>query len=113
MTNNLDVAFIADNATNDVLISSSRDGHIWANNTIRTGQSSQAAPGLTYFNDKLWLAFLADNDSNDILISSSPNGGQWSDNTKIFQSSKAAPALTAFNNQLWLGSLPITTATIF
>ena len=82
--NKLWVAFIADNAGNDVLVCSSPDGQNWSGNT-QIGQTSKLAPSLTVFNNKLWVAFIANNAGNDVLVCSSPDGQNWSGNTQIGQ----------------------------
>ena len=85
-------AFIANNSSNDVLVTSSRSEVNWSNNTS-INQTSKSGPALAVFGGKLWIAFIANNPSNDVLVASSSDGINWSGNTSINQTSKSAPAL--------------------
>jgi hypothetical protein len=101
-TNNpLITAFVANNKTNEILISTSNDGVNWSGNT-KVGQSSKGSPSLAFFNGKYWLAFRANNSKGDLLVCSSPDGVSWSGETKVNQSSQTAPSLAVFNNRLWM-----------
>src|SRR5580700_3080392 len=57
---NLWTAFIANNAGDAVLVSSSPNGTSWTGNT-NIGQSSKFAPTLAFFNNRLYVAFIANN----------------------------------------------------
>jgi hypothetical protein len=88
------LGFVANNASNQLLVSHSADGVAWSPNTQVQNQSSKAAPALAVFDNKLWIAFVANNASNQLLVSRSAHGHNWSPSTEVQnQSSKAAPAL--------------------
>jgi len=100
------VAFIANNATLDILLCSSTDGKNWSPNVPVPGQSSALAPALAAYNDELWVAFIANNGSNNILAYSSSkadgNTTDWNAHP-AGQSSSASPSLVTGSNGLWLG----------
>ena len=97
------LGFVANDATNQLLISRSADGQSWGPSTQVQNQSSKAAPALAVFENKLWIAFVANDASNRLLISNSADGQSWSPSTQVQnQSSKAAPALAVFENSLWI-----------
>src|SRR6478672_6978049 len=105
------IAFVANSTTNQLLISNSRDGQHWSDNSqVKNpdqSQSSKAAPALAVFQDKLWIAFVANSTTDQPLIRTSRDGQHWSDNSQVknpdqSQSSKAAPALAVFQDKLWI-----------
>src|SRR5215467_15749926 len=97
------LGFVANDASNQLLVSHSADGQSWSPNTPVQNQSSKAAPALAVFGGKLWIAFVANNASNQLLVSSSADGVTWKPSTQVQnQSSKAAPALAVFENKLWI-----------
>src|SRR5271156_6252035 len=102
MQTTLAAAFVANNDTKDLLISTSADGVTWTGNTPVKGQSSKDSPSMVFFNFQFWLVFIANNDTNDILVCSSPDGANWSANAQVGQSSNNSPSLIVFNNGLWL-----------
>ena len=61
------VSFVADNPSNDVLVSCSPNGVIWQGNG-RLGESSKTAPAMAVFGEAMLVIFVADNASNDLLI---------------------------------------------
>jgi len=97
------MAYVANNASNDLLIANSADGTTWTEGALVTGQqSSSKAPAMVIFQKKLVLAYIANNSSNDILITTSQDGIHWSSNATVTgqQSSSHAPALTVFKDKL-------------
>ena len=99
------IAFVANSNTNQLLISNSRDGQEWSDNSLvqnpNQSQSSKATPALAVFQDKLWIAFVANSNTNQLLISICRDRQEWSDNSLVqnpnqSQSSKATPALALF-----------------
>ena len=97
------LGFVANDASNQLLVSHSADGKTWSPNTQVQNQSSKAAPALAVFENKLWIAFIANDASNQLLVSHSADGKTWSPSTQVQnQSSKAAPALAVFDNRLWI-----------
>jgi hypothetical protein len=100
------LAFVANDGTNRLLISSSANGQTW-NPGTEVNQFSKLAPALAVWQNKLWLAFVADNGTNDLLVCSSANGQAWSPSTVVTdqfakQFTKMAPALAVWDNKLWL-----------
>ena len=91
-------AFIANNATNTVLLCSSADGTHWSGNTGFGETSNGAAPSLTVFDGSLWVAFVADNPTKHGLGCSSADGVHWSNNASTGETSQSAPSLAAFGN---------------
>ena len=90
------LGFVANDASNQLLVSHSADGQSWSPNTQVQNQSSKAAPALAVFENKLWIAFVANDASNQLLVSNSADGQSWSPSTKVQnQSSKGTPALLA------------------
>ena len=86
------LGFVANDASNQLLVSHSADGVTWKPNTPVQNQSSKAAPALAVFENKLWIAFVANDASNQLLVSHSADGVTWKPNTPVQnQSSKAAP----------------------
>jgi hypothetical protein len=97
------LGFLANDASNQLLVSHSADGVTWQPNTSVQNQSSKAAPALAVFKKKLWIAFVANDAGNQLLVSQSADGATWQPSTKVQrQSSKAAPALAVFDNKLWI-----------
>ncbi|HEY1320302.1 MAG TPA: hypothetical protein VGF32_08640 [Streptosporangiaceae bacterium] len=97
------LGFVANDASNQLLVSQSADGKTWSPNAQVQSQSSKAAPALAVFENKLWIAFVANDASNQLLVSHSADGTTWSPSTQVqHQSSKAAPALAVFDSKLWI-----------
>jgi hypothetical protein len=87
------IAFVANDASNQLLVSHSADGVTWSGSKQVTTQSSKAAPALVVFESKLWVAFVANDASNQLLVAHSAHGKNWSPSIEVKnQSSKAAPA---------------------
>jgi hypothetical protein len=99
--NNFVTAFIADDASGNVMTCSSPDGVQWTNST-QVGQLSSGTPGLALFNFSLWVAFVADNATNDLLTCSSADGVHWTRQSLVGQTSKFSPTLIVFSRSLWL-----------
>ena len=100
------LAFVANDGTDRLLISSSANGQTW-NPGTEVNQFSKLAPALAVWQNKLWLAFVADNATNDLLVCNSANGKDWSQaalvtNQVTNQFTKMAPALAVWDNKLWL-----------
>jgi len=97
------LGFVANDASNQLLVSHSDNGQSWKPNTSVQNQSSKAAPALAVFKNKLWIAFVANDAGNQLLVSRSDDGVTWQPSKKVQnQSSKAAPALAVFDNKLWI-----------
>ena len=97
------LGFVANDASNQLLVSRSADGKSWSPNTQVQNQSSKAAPALAEFENKLWIAFVANDTSNQLLVSHSAGGQSWSPSTQVqHQSGKAPPALAVFDSKLWI-----------
>jgi hypothetical protein len=90
------LAYVANNGTNDLLITKSSDGVTWSSSQQVPGQSSKFAPALAVLPTSpnlLVLAYVANNNSNDLLVTAF-NGASWTPSQTVGgQSSKAAPAL--------------------
>jgi hypothetical protein len=94
--NKLWIAFVANDASNQLLVSQSADGVTWKPSTQVQNQKSKAAPALAVFDSRLWIAFVANDTSNQLLVSHSAGGKTWSPSIQVqHQSSKATPALLA------------------
>jgi hypothetical protein len=92
------LAFVANNTTNQLLICNSANGSTWSPATAVPNQSTKATPALTAWQNKLWLAFVANNTTNQLLICNSANGNTWSPATAVpNQSTKMTPALAGLN----------------
>ena len=102
MVNGLATAFIANDSTNSVLVSSALNGQSWLLNTSIGQASDGTAPSLAEFNGQLWVAFVANNSTHSVLVCSSPDGVHWSANHNIGQASQSAPSLAAFGGRLWV-----------
>ena len=82
------LGFVANDASNQLLVSHSADGVTWKPNTAVQNQSSKAAPALAVFENKLWIAFVANDASNQLLVSSSADGVTWKPNTPVQNQSR-------------------------
>jgi len=108
--NILVIAYVADNASNDLLITTSNDGIHWTASTQvkgpqdETPQQSPLAPALVYFNvccssynvgqSALLLAYVANNGSNDLLVTISTDALNWTQSSPVQgQQSSVSPAL--------------------
>ena len=109
--NQLWVAFVANQASNDLVVCSSADGQTWSAAIRVQGngerQFTKQAPSLAVFNNQLWVAFVANQASNDLVVCSSADGQTWSAAIRVqgngeTQFTKQAPSLAVFNNQLWV-----------
>ncbi len=95
------MAFISNDAAQEILVCSSQDGVNWFGATP-TGQYSNTAPCMTTFNGELLIAFVAKNPTNNILLTSSTGGGtQWpGTNWQVGAQSPFTPAIANFSFQL-------------
>jgi hypothetical protein len=100
MANYLCTGFVA-NTFNDILMCTTADGTIWSS-AADIQQSSQFAPSLAFFENRLYVAFIANNSGNGVLVCSTADGTTWTDNTSINQASKFRPSLAVFNNRLYV-----------
>jgi hypothetical protein len=87
------MAFVANNDTNTLLLSSSPDGVNWTREKP-PNESSKCSPALAGSEERLYLAFVADNDSNDLLVTSTDDGMSWTRGAAPNESSKCGPALS-------------------
>ena len=99
------LAYVANNSTNDLLVTTSSDGGMtWAPSIqVTEAQASKTAPALcTFGNGSLALAYVANDGSNQLLVTISNDGGKkWTPPVKVTgQSSKKAPALSALDGSL-------------
>ena len=105
--NALNLAFLANDTSNRILISTSDDGISWTGGSlVAEGESSKASPSLAAFLDRLYLAFIANNPGNALLVCSSNDGRNWTGNSPVpGQSSQTAPSLAVFNERLSIAFL--------
>jgi hypothetical protein len=68
------VAFVATNGSNDILLCSSADGQIWpaSNVYMAVKGATNSSPSLAVFNEQLWMAYIDLN--NNLQVRSSPTG---------------------------------------
>jgi hypothetical protein len=99
--NTLVLAYVANNSSNDLIITTSSDGKTWTPDTQVSGQSSEMTPAISAFtepngNQKLLLTYIAANSSNHLIVTTSSDAKTWTPNTQVSggQSSKFGPALT-------------------
>jgi hypothetical protein len=98
LVNTLVLAYVANNESNDLLVTKSSDkGSTWTAPARVSTQSSKTAPALAVLDNTLVLAYVANNESNDLLVTKSGDGGStWSASPQVNgQSSQTAPALAA------------------
>jgi hypothetical protein len=77
------LAYVANNGSDNLLVTFSEDSINWTKSARVTGQFSALAPALTVFNDKLVLAYVANDGSDDLLITTSTNGTTWTPSTRV------------------------------
>ncbi len=97
------MAYIANDPSNRLIVTSSRDEENWTSPYAIPGQSSKAAPALAYsqYTGRLYMAYIANDSSNTLYVTSTSNGVNWTPSCAIpGQSSKAAPTLVATENGL-------------
>jgi hypothetical protein len=87
------MAFVANNASHDLLHATSQDGIHWTRKN-NIGQSTKAAPAIASLG-QLRVVFVANNDTNTLLTCFYDEAhDSWSQNNPIVgQSSKTTPAL--------------------
>jgi hypothetical protein len=93
-------AYVANNASNQLLLASSKDGITWTASTLVPGQSSKTAPA---FGENpgfgVYMGYVANNDSRDLLTTRAIDN--WTGSSRVDgQSSKTAPALAGFRGKL-------------
>jgi fructose-1,6-bisphosphatase/inositol monophosphatase family enzyme len=87
------IAYVANNASNDLLTASSADGINWSGSARVAGQSSRTAPALPG-NGGSVLGYVANNQTNDLLTTAVRVDGEANGSHPVpGQSSKAAPSL--------------------
>ena len=98
LSNGMCVVFVADNSSNDLLISCSSEGFNWRGN-VRIGERSSFAPAAVIFNDEMCVTFV--NDSRELRVTCSSDGVSWPTSTSVGgQMSKTTPAIAVFKDQL-------------
>jgi len=88
------MAYIANDGSNDIMITTSHNGAIWST-PVNTGQSSDKTPAIEFWGDQqeFLMAYVANNGSNDLFVTTSTNGGAtWSASEYTGQQSSTAPA---------------------
>ncbi|MFZ0668138.1 MAG: sialidase family protein [Acidimicrobiales bacterium] len=88
------MAYIANNATDDIMITTTRNGVQWST-PINTGQSSSESPAIEFWGDEseLLMAYVANNGSRDLFVTTSTiDGVTWSPSEYTGQQSSTAPA---------------------
>jgi len=95
----LAMAYVANNDSNQLLLTTSTDGYHWSNPILVGGQSSEMAPALSTngggsLNPGLVLAYVASNGSNDLYVTTPGAGTTWSTGVRVGSyTSKAAPCI--------------------
>jgi len=102
------LAYVADNTTNDLLITTSAGGDLWTKPTLvkgpqdETPQQSPLAPALLFYYTcsenavgcPLLLGYVANNGSNDLFVTTSHDALNWTKSSPVQgQQSSVAPAL--------------------
>jgi hypothetical protein len=107
--NTLVLAYVANNSSNDLLVTTSGDGgSTWTPTARINTASSKTAPTLAVLPEglvnTLVLSYVANNSSNDLFVTKSSDGGStWTPSVRVnTQSSKTAPALAVVDNTLVL-----------
>ena len=100
-TGKLYLAFVAENGSNDIFVSSLPSGGGWSKAAV-TGQSCHFSPSLAV-GESLYLVFAAANGSKDLLFSSLNSNGTWSEAVALNQSTSATPCAVAFGSGLATG----------
>ncbi|MDX2211846.1 MAG: peptidoglycan DD-metalloendopeptidase family protein [Oculatellaceae cyanobacterium bins.114] len=85
---------------NQIYTATSSDGTRW-NPWQDTGRTSRSGPGLTVFNDRLYIAAQGAID-RDVYFSSSRDGVRWNSWASAGVPTSDSPELSVFNNQLYL-----------
>jgi len=93
------LAYVANNGSNDLFVTTSTDALNWTKSSPVQGQQSSVAPALQtpLFAQDVMMAYVANNGSHDLLVTTSSDGIHWSGSSPVgTQTSKAAPALGYF-----------------
>lgn len=107
-TSRLHAAYVANDDTNQLLVTSSSDGVIWSPDAIVDAHSSKFAPAVVVFNNKLHVVYVANNDTNQMLAISSPDAVNWSADAWVdAHTSKEAPALAYYSRAARHTFLPL------
>jgi hypothetical protein len=102
MNGKLFLAYVADNGSYNLFVTTSQDGVTWEPAQWVTGQSSGMAPALAAFGNQLVMAYIANNGSQEVFTTVSADGSgsssSWTSGNAIAgpQTSWQTPALTAF-----------------
>ena len=86
------MAYVADDASDQLLVISSADGRNWSGDFV-TNHRSPFAPTLVAANGRLSMAYVADDRTRQILFISSQDGHTSSADEVTHHQSKAAPAM--------------------
>lgn len=97
--NNLWMAFVSNDSSQNILVCSSADGVSWSG-AAKTGHQSRTAPSMTNCGGILVMAYVG-LDDGIVRISSSGNGIHWSDTMPVEGlTSTVTPAIAAYKFQL-------------
>jgi hypothetical protein len=98
------IAYVANNGSNDLIVTKSKDLVNWTTTTV-TGQTSPMGPALTAFGSNLVMVYVASNGSLDLIATTSTNGGTtWTPGKALAgpQTSPMTPALALFGSPVVL-----------
>jgi len=98
------LAYVANNSSNDLLVTTSTNGTDWTPSARVGTQSSKTAPSMSEWHgnddgsaDQDILAYVANNSGDDLLVTTSTNNAEtWSSPVNTGQQSPLAPALPYF-----------------
>jgi hypothetical protein len=93
--NRLHLVYVAANATNTLLATSSADGRSWTVQTTLGGQSSRLAPAMIYWQGALRVFYVSNNDAFHLLFTTSSDGTHWSDDSMLGGQTSASPPAVA------------------
>ena len=102
--NKLWIAYVANNASNELLVTSSTDGTNWAGSTL-VGGSTTLSPALAGISEAkyagLRLAYVATAENNALRYSSSGDGANWSSSASLIDGLAAiSPCLVGIDGTL-------------
>ena len=102
--NKLYVAYLANDSSNILYITSSSDGVNFAAATAYPNIQMGSAPALAVFNGSLYVAFRSNDSRNILFISASSDGVTFPAGTGYANIAMGgAPSLAVYNNQLFVG----------
>ena len=101
--NKLYVAYLANDGTNELYVTSSSDGVNFAAATGYSNLLMGSAPALAVFNSKLYVAFRSNDSRNILFVTSSSDGVTFPTATGYASIAMGgAPSLAVFNSQLFV-----------